>query len=123
MPLIPLCPAAELKAMGAQADMSICILICLEMFVCAHRLLKLLCAHYFLRLENKEKIFFSVRLLLECKIPRAGHNSGACTLLSLNLLLLHSVSLRALLQIEVVTAAGYPLHWTIHPSPCGKHDP
>lgn len=55
MPLISLCPAAELKAKGAQAEMSICILIHLEMFVCVHRLLKLLCAHCFVRLENKEK--------------------------------------------------------------------
>lgn len=71
MPLIPLCPAAELKAMGAQADMSICILICLEMFVCAHRLLKLLCAHYFLRLENKEK-FFLLDCCLNVKFPGLG---------------------------------------------------
>lgn len=99
MPLIPLCPASELKAKGAQAEMAICILIHLEMFVCAHGLLKHLCARYFLRLENKEKSF-SVRLLLECEIHSAVHNSGACTL-PINLLVLHSVSLRVLLQIGV----------------------
>lgn len=92
MPLIPLCPASELKARGAQAEMAICISIHLEMFVCAHSLLKHLHAHYFLRLENKEKSF-SVRLLLECEIHSAVHNSGACTLSSL-ICWLCSVSLR-----------------------------
>lgn len=58
MPLILLCPAIEMKAKGAQAEMAICILIHLEMFVCVHRRLQLLCAHYFLRLENSEKNFF-----------------------------------------------------------------
>lgn len=99
MPLIPLCPASELKAKGAQAEMAVCILIHLEMFVCVHSLLKRLRAHYFLRLENKGKSF-SVRLLLECEIHSSVHNSGACTLPP-SICWFCSVSLRVLLQTGV----------------------